>query len=92
MLLLVLLEAVKDIQKLKVDLTIEEKKCLEMVNENLFNETVKILKPLEDMGMRSEETIIIDDNQKMIKEYLEDTFIVCHKICKEIQKLGICPL
>lgn len=88
--MLVLFEDVKNIRKLEVDLTIEEKKCLEKVHENLLNEAIRIVKPLKDMDIGSEETFILDDDEEMIKWYLEDNLIDCHKICKEIETLGVC--
>lgn len=83
--MLVLKKAVKNIHKMKVDLTVEEKKCLEMVHDNLVSEAVRTTKTMKTMGPKK--TIKEDANLQMVKEYLEDNLIDFKAICDEIQKL-----
>lgn len=75
----------KNIHKLKGDLTVEEKKCIVTARNNLISEARKTRETLKDMKIK--EKVERNENSWMVQEYLQKHYIDLKNTCDEISKL-----
>ncbi|XP_024012923.1 14-3-3 protein 1 [Eutrema salsugineum] len=81
----VLVEALKNIQKLEAELTVGEKNCIRMVHNNLICEMKKTWNTLKAMKLK--ERVEGNDNLEMVQEYLQKQLIDLKSTSDEIKKL-----
>lgn len=78
------MEAIKNLEKLKADLTLEEKKSLVVVCNNTIREAIKTRDTIRDMKRKA--SVERNENAEMVQEYLQKHLTDLKTTLVEIKK------